>query len=319
MTGGVCLREAPPRAAPFLLPSIAMQVLREKIDFPPGQSFRVIRWSRNLREVECVLAPGKAQKIAGEGTHWHYHTEMELTLFTSGSGMRFVGDHIGSFAGGDLVLLGAKLPHYWHTKESSSGVSVQWHFPESHPFWAFPETLKLAGLFKKAGRGLRLSGRTVTAAAGLLQELTTADGVERLALLLKLLALLSRAPEQDRSFLSVRSFALPMESHYQQAIRDAVRHLIANFRQEVRLEEVLELTNLSRPTFARQFKKHSGRTFSEFLNRLRLQAACRELVESDRSVLEISGECGFSQISFFNRIFKRVHKCSPTEWRRRRR
>lgn len=294
-----------------------MQVLREKIDFPPGQSFRVIRWSRNLREVECVLAPGRAQKIAGEGTHWHYHTEMELTLFTSGAGMRFVGDHIGGFAGGDLVLLGAKLPHYWHAKEASSGISVQWHFPESHPFWAFPETLKLAGLFKRAGRGVRFSGRSVPPAAGLMQEITTADGVERLALLLKLLALLSRVPEQERTFLSVRSFVLPLESHYQQAVRDAVRHLIAHFRQEVRLEDVLELTGLSRATFARQFKKHAGRSFSEFLNRLRLHAACRELVESPRGVLDIAGECGFTQISFFNRLFRREHGCSPTEYRRR--
>ena len=296
---------------------MSIQPLREKIAFPPGQSFRVIRWSKNLREVECLLTPGKTQKFAGEGAQWHYHAEMELTLFTAGSGLRFVGDHLGSFGAGDLVLLGGKLPHYWHTKESCAGISVQWHFPESHPFWGFPETLPLTHLFKKAGRGLRFSGPTASGVTSILQEITLANGAARLALLLKLLALLAAAPEADRTSLSVRSFTLSTESHYQQAIREAVRHLIAHFRNEVRLEDVLELTGLSRPTFARQFKKHSGRTFSEFLNRLRLQAACRELVESDRSVLEISGECGFTQISFFNRLFKRTHKCSPMEYRRK--
>jgi AraC-like DNA-binding protein len=292
-----------------------MRVLREKISFPPGQSFRVIRWSRNLREVECLVAPGKGQKIAGEGTHWHYHTEMELTLFTSGSGIRFVGDHIGSFAAGDLVLLGGKLPHYWHAKGPSAGISVQWYFPESHPFWAFPETLPLAALFKRAGRGLRLGGRTAAAAAAQLQEMTQTGGAARLAVLLQLLARLATAPDADRTSLSVRSFSLSTESRHQQAIRDAVRHLIAHFRNEVRLEDVLDLTGLSRPTFARQFKKHSGRTFSEFLNRLRLQAACRELLEGHQGVLEIATECGFSQISFFNRLFRRVYKCNPTEYR----
>ncbi len=83
------------------------------------------------------------------------------------------------------------------------------------------------------------------------------------------------------------------------------------------MEDVLALTGLSRPTFARQFKKHSGRTFSEFLNRLRLQAACRELLESGRSVLEIALGCGFTQVSFFNRLFRRLQKCSPTEYRAR--
>ena len=96
-----------------------------------------------------------------------------------------------------------------------------------------------------------------------------------------------------------------------------MRHLIAHFREEVRLEDILVLTDLSRPTFARQFKKHAGRTMSEFLNHLRLQAACRELLESNRSVLEIALSCGFTQISFFNRLFRRLQICSPTEYRAR--
>lgn len=296
-----------------------MRPHREDIQLPSGHSFRVIRWSKNLREVETVLGPGKAEHVAGEGTHWHYHLEMELTLFTAGEGTRFVGDHIGSFNGGDLVLLGEKLPHYWHTRGGSEGVSVQWHYPESHPFWAFPETLALRPLFKRAGRGLRFTGRTAAAVSALMQELTTTAGAQRLGLLLRLLSLLADAPEHDRSFLSVRSFSLPTESHYQRAIREAMRHLIANFREPVRLAEVLQLTNLSRPTFARQFKLHSGHTFSEFLNRLRLQAACRELVEGQRSVLEVAMACGFTQISFFNRLFRRLLKCNPTEYRAKKR
>lgn len=294
-----------------------MQVEREKIQIPSGHSFRLLRWSRSVRDVECVVAPGKIEKIVGEGTRWHFHAEMELTLFAEGSGSRFVGDHIGSFEAGDLVLLGSKLPHYWHTKGNSCGISVQWHFPEGHPFWAFPENLALRELFEQAGRGLRLSGSTAARISILLHEMRQTQGVEQLALLMRTLALIASAPETDRLFLSVRSFALAAESHYQQSISKAMRHLIAHFREEVRLEDILVLTDLSRPTFARQFKKHAGRTMSEFLNHLRLQAACRELLESNRSVLEIALSCGFTQISFFNRLFRRLQKCSPTEYRAR--
>lgn len=296
---------------------VVMRVEREKIQIPSGHSFRVLRWSRSIRDVECVVAPGRMQKIVGEGTRWHFHVEMELTLFTEGNGTRFVGDHIGSFEGGDLVLLGSRLPHYWHTRGNSGGISVQWHFPEGHPFWAFPENLVLLELFERSGRGLRLSGSTATRVSALLHEMMQAHGVEQLSLLLRTLALIAVAPEMERTYLSVRSFTLAAESHYQQAISKAMRHLIANFREQVRLEDVLALTGLSRPTFARQFKKHSGRTFSEFLNRLRLQAACRELLESGRSVLEIALGCGFTQVSFFNRLFRRLQKCSPTEYRAR--
>jgi AraC-like DNA-binding protein/mannose-6-phosphate isomerase-like protein (cupin superfamily) len=294
---------------------MTMRVLRERISLPSGHSFRVIRWSHDLRQVESVLAPGKVEKIAGEGTHWHYHVEMELTLFTAGEGTRFVGDHIGMFAAGDLVLLGEKLPHYWHSRGTSSGLSLQWHFPPSHPFWAFPEMLPLAEFFKRSARGIRFTGRTAVAAKTLLQEIATTDGAARFATLLRVLGLLANAPDRERHFLSVRSFALPTESHYQQAIREAMRHLIAHFREELRLEDILKITRLSRPTFARQFKKHSGRTFSEFLNRLRLDAACRELAGGTHSVLEIALSCGFTQVSFFNRIFRRIMKCSPTEYR----
>lgn len=296
-----------------------MRVEREKIEIPPGHSFRVLRWSRSLREVECVVAPRKFEKLTGEGTRWHFHTEMELTLFREGQGTRFVGDHIGAFEAGDLVLLGSKLPHYWHTRGHSGGLSVQWHFPEGHPFWAFPETLPLRGIFERAGHGLRLSGLTAARVGSLMNEMAGVHGVEQLALLLRVLAVIHAAPEKERVRLSERSFALAAESHYQQAISKAVRHLIASFREPVRLEDVLVLTGMSRPTFARQFKKHSGKTLSEFLNHLRLQAACRELVESDRSVLEIALGSGFTQVSFFNRLFRRLQKCSPTEYRARRR
>ena len=90
---------------------------------------------------------------------------------------------------------------------------------------------------------------------------------------------------------------------YQGVMRDAVRHLVANYRDEIQLQELLKLTHMSKATFSRQFKKHSGKSFSDFLSHVRLQAACRQLVETDRSIMEIALASGFNQISFFNRIF----------------
>jgi AraC-like DNA-binding protein len=100
---------------------------------------------------------------------------------------------------------------------------------------------------------------------------------------------------------------------------EAVCYLVANFRDTIRLDEVLRHTHMTKPTFSRQFKKHSGQSFSDFVTRLRLEAVCRQLVETDRTILEIALACGFSQISFFNRIFRRFLHCNPTRYRDRER
>ncbi len=295
-----------------------MRGARENIELPEGYSFRVLRWRRSLEEVECIVGPSKTLSMKGQGTHWHFHVEMELTLFTSGEGTRFVGDHIGPFGGGDLVLLGTNLPHYWHTKGASSGVSVQWHFPEGHAFWSFPENAGLKVLFQNADRGLRYAGNAATGVAGLMRNLVATEGAERLATLLHIFELLKTSLSEEFVFLSSQAFVLNEQSVHQQAVAESVRYLLGHFREVVQLEDLLRLTGMSRATFSRQFKRHSGRSFGEFLNGLRLQAACRELLQGDSSVLEIALACGFTQISFFNRYFRRCMGCNPREYRARR-
>ena len=287
----------------------------ERITLAAGRSFRVLRWSENLGKVESLLDASHTERIAGQGQHWHYHIEMEMTAFTAGEGVFFVGDHIGPFVAGQVVLLGENLPHYWHTRRSCAGFSVQWNFPPEHAFWTFPESAPLAGLFKRAGHGIRYTGRAAAAITAILRQIALATGLERLSLLLRLFSLMADAPESEQALLSLGSFSLPADSKYQHAISEAVRYLLANYRNEIRLEEVLRLTRMRKATFSRQFKRHAGKTFSEFVSDLRLQSARRELAETDRSVLEIAVSCGFSEVSFFNRIFRRTLHCSPSEYR----
>lgn len=296
-----------------------MKGLRETIDTPVGQSFRAIRWSRNLREVESIQADGSLRKIAGEGVHWHHHAEMELTFFSKGSGTRFVGDHIGEFAKGDLVLLGCDLPHYWHAADQSAGVSIQWHFPRTHALWEFAELAKVQTVFSGAERGFRLKGKTAVRIGGLLEEMMALGAAPRFAKLLDVFAVLSSMPARDREVLSSKGFGPAVAARHQGAIAKAVRHVLANFKGEIRMEDLLQLTGMSRATFARQFKQHAGRTLSEFVNKVRLQAACRELAETDAAVTEIAMNSGFGEISFFNRLFRREKGCSPREWRSQRR
>lgn len=295
---------------------VLVKGLKERIDPPEGQSFRAIRWQRSLREVESIRADGTYDDIAGEGLHWHHHVEMELTLFTKGRGTRFVGDHIGDFCPGELVLLGSNLPHYWHAPGGSAGVSIQWYFPHAHPIWEFGELAPAREVFAKSDRGFRLKGKTANQVGDLLQQMMVVKATDRLSRLIELFARIAEMSAKHREPLSSRPFGLSAGSHHQAAIAAAVRYVVGNFREEVRMEDLLRITGMSRPTFARQFKEHAGRTVSEFVNKLRLQAACAELLETDHPVTEVALNCGFGEISFFNRLFRREKGCSPREFRK---
>ena len=288
---------------------------REQTPVPTGQSFRVLRWQRRVNEVHLLVRPGLEEKIKGEGARWHFHSAMELTWFERGKGVRFVGDHIGSFVAEDLVLLGPGVPHYWHVAGESRGVSLQWDFPAAHPFWSFPEAGLLAGLFRNAARGVLFGGGVARGARDGILQLVADDGVVRLGQLLRILGGLAGAEHGERTLLSENSFELQDVAGRQRLMGEAVRYLLANFRSPVQLGRLLQITGMSKSTFSRQFLKHSGKTFQDFVLSLRMQAACRELLETSRSVLEVALDCGFGELSFFNRAFRRLNGCTPTQFR----
>lgn len=295
-----------------------MSAIREQIQLPPGHSFRLLHWRENLREVDLVLNPRESVRIEGEGTHWHYHPAIELTWFEAGSGTRFVGDRIQPFHAGDLVLLGGNLPHYWHLRGVSAGWSVQWCFPSTHAFWTFPEADALSGFFRSASRGIQFRGHTVNLLSSGLRELAGMTGLDRLGALLRLLARAAHTPAVDREFISANSFSLATESRHQTAMQAAIRFVLEHYRTPIRQRQLLSVTRMSKPTFSRQFKKHAGKTLNQLLQQVRLDAACCELLETDHAITDVALGNGFSQISAFNRMFRRANKCSPSEYRRRR-
>ena len=169
-----------------------MSIVQEKVILPAGQSFRLLRWRQNLRDVEVLVAPNRRQRLVGEGQHWHFHEACELICFESGTGTSFIGDRIQPLSAGDVVLLGSNLPHYWHMRGPSSGWVVQWHWSPSAHFWAIPESADLERLHKEAVRGIQYSGRTAPRIAAQLAQLTGTRGIERLAIFLRALGLADR-------------------------------------------------------------------------------------------------------------------------------
>lgn len=295
-----------------------MQTSREDIGLGAGQTIRVLRWTSYINEVEELTADGKAVARQGRGDHWHYHPETELTLVQHGQGTRFIADHIELFESGDLVLIGSNVPHYWHVRGKSSGLAIQWHFPLQHGIWDFSEAAPMRALEEAACRGLHLKGSTAAAVRQHMERIHSLSGLQRLAGFLTIAATLASAPQCDVRPLAAQPFSLSGTDKQQEAIRRAVSYIIAHFRQTVHLPELLKLTGMSRATFSRQFHLHVGRSFSDFVNQVRLQAVCRALRDTSEPITSIAFENGFNQLSFFNRLFRRVFNMSPSDYRAKR-
>ncbi|MEI7954540.1 MAG: cupin domain-containing protein, partial [Verrucomicrobiota bacterium] len=132
---------------------------------------------------------------------WHYHPEVELTLILESSGQRFVGDHIGNFEPGDLVLLGGNIPHVWRSDplalpKRQRARSIYVHFRSA---WLeglagdLHEFQEIGCLLEQAARGLCFGGPGCGQVAREMERLPGLSGMRRLLALLALLQSLAEA------------------------------------------------------------------------------------------------------------------------------
>jgi len=291
---------------------MVMPIHFETITPPSGLSFRLHRWRDNLREVEQFTADGQVVPFEGAGDQWHLHREMELTFVARGHGLRLVGDHIASFRGPDLELLGPHLPHCIQGLRHSTGICVQFHWPLDHPLRALPEFESLASLWERARRGLLFGAPARRRVVPRLLAMPKMSAAGRLGVLLEILADLATTPDEEATELSRISFSVQEGERYQAGIERVIRRVLEQYTEPFPLPEALRLAGMSKANFERQFPRYTGSTFTEFLNRVRLDHARRQLLGSRDNVSAIAYATGFNNLSHFNRLYRRVFGRSPT-------
>lgn len=288
----------------------------EKIQLLPGESFRFLRWKDNVYDVEAIGIDGTCHPFKGAGNEWHHHSQMELTLVTRGRGTRFVGDDITHFKALDIVLIGSSLPHYWNGLNKSSGYAIQFDFKPEHPFWQLPETQILHSLWKDAQRGIHFTGTTATEIAKKMQAMSKCGGLGRFAIFLQILEILSKTSPKSLKIISSKTFVPPSRQATYRGIQKAINLVFSKFHEELYFNDVIKETGMSKATFERQFKKHTGKTFTQFVAEVRLNFASRKLVETGQTISEIAFESGFNNLSHFNHKFIERHKQSPSAFRK---
>lgn len=251
---------------------------------------------------------------------WNYHPEYELHLITHGSGRMMIGDHIGTFAPRQLVLIGPGLPHAWFSPlaegETLQGRDVVLQFTQK---WIeglialCPELGAVARIFKDASYGLEFTGDRALRLGMALEDLGTLQGTARLSACISIIASLSECSFRK---LAIRAGAPDIDRPEIRRMNGLIRTLLSSDPAEIRHETLAESVGMSPSTFSRQFRATTGETLMSFLQRLRIGHACHLLATTDEPITDISCASGFSNISNFNRTFLRFRGCTPRDFRR---
>jgi AraC-like DNA-binding protein/quercetin dioxygenase-like cupin family protein len=258
-----------------------------------------------------------------EGAHfgfgWHQHPEIEVALVLKGHGRRYVGDSIEDFSDGDLILLGANVPHTWQTDPADGPVAskvIQFR-PEvfGNLIHEAPELRSIAQLLKRADRGLRLSGRTRDEVERIFMRILEASRASWRSVtdLVTLLGVIS-----DSSEVAELSSAVPHAAQVEGTGHrmDQVLAYLHGPPDEIPSQaQAARKLQLSPAAFSRFFKQSVGKTYVACVNEVRVLATCRELIETDRPIIDIAYGAGFTNLSNFNRRFRALKGIPPRQFR----
>lgn len=250
---------------------------------------------------------------------WHYHPEIELIHFKKGEGTQFIGDSIKRFKSGDIVMVGAHLPHYWRFDdlyfEEDTRVQADIrvaHFCEN--FWGeqflhLPENINIKTVLEKARRGLQITGKTRQLVADLLERLLQTDGSERIIILME--ALMTIGDCKQLNTLSSIGFKHDMVDAENERVNAIYDYSLKNYKRKIQLEEIAAVANISPNSFCRYFKSRTRKTYSQFLIEIRVGQACKLLIENNLSIKQLCYESGFNNFTSFHKYFKMITGKSP--------
>jgi AraC-like DNA-binding protein len=252
---------------------------------------------------------------------WHYHDEYELHLIVESSGKVFVGDYIGQFTPGHLVLTGRACRTTGSRSIRRPGRALRDMVIQfSHPPLAsmaavIPELKGIFPLLQRALHGVEFFGVSEQSLRRF-QRIRDSSGLPRFIEFLTLLGELAQT--SDYQLLST----VPMQSSDDDValarISSAINYIVHNYSSQFSLKQLAEQVDMPERTFSRFFRSATGNSFTDFVNRLRINKACQLLMETERYVSNICYEAGFNNVANFNRRFLELKGMTPKEFASRR-
>lgn len=270
-----------------------------------------------LNEVETSFAVQNVTLDEFE-FNWHYHPEYEITFIRRGSGTRYVGDSIENFYDFDLTMIGPNLPHTWVSMKSEkpplSSTVIQFKEDFISTWIKYPEFAELQLLLENCKRGLYFTLSNNNEFSYLIEDLLNQTGIRKIIVFLKLLYVLS---QQNSVVLSSNDYVFIKSEINNKRINKIYNYVQQNFSKSVSATEGASLINLSESAFCHFFKKSTGKTFSDYINEVRISHACNLLLLTDTTISEVAFSCGFDSLTYFNRVFKSKKHATPRDFKKR--
>ena len=257
-------------------------------------------------------------------SHWHYHQEFELSFITEGSGRRIVGDSIEEFHPGDLIFIGPRIPHVWFPEETHrrqpSGRTLESVYmlfnqdilPEA--LTTLPEFNHIRQAVQLSERGIKITGETLNEVSRIMLQLPYMSRIKRLMMFYEIMDLIGNS--DSFSFLASEDYIKTKFEPGNKRVTRIHEFLMKNYQGDIDLKEIAEVAHMAPASVCRFFKNSTGLTIFEYLNKIKINYSCQLLLNTDLNILDISYDCGFNNLSHFNKQFKKFIGATPTEFRK---
>lgn len=253
---------------------------------------------------------------------FHFHQLGELVWIEKGHGKLIMGDYVGDYHEGDLMLIGPEMPHLlqsdaiYYKKLNLITKAIAIYFPQDLIIQITDDTDSISHyqkLMKRAQRGMRFFGDIKTLTLDKIDILRTSTGLSRIGIFLQIVDILSKATDYE-SLASV-TYHTSFDEKDMKRFNDVYQFLLKNFASDITLKEVAEISHMSPNSFCRFFKSKTQKTFVQFLNEIRIGNACKLLQSDNHSLKEICYLSGYNNPTSFHTAFKQIMKMTPIEYR----
>lgn len=255
----------------------------------------------------------------------HFHPEIELIYIYKGSGYRMTGDHLEPFNEGELIFAPPNLPHCWiYSPESclpdgNRGCICIQFLPEllEKGLTFFPEYVYPANRLLQIRQGVRITGETAAKVTRIMRSMGTEDTDEKLLSIIRIVRLLGTSTEFVPIGIPAAAFSNITKN--MQRMQAVYKYMVENYQENIPLQDISSLVGMTPTAFCSFFKRETGKTFNTFVNEYRIEIICNLLKNyPEKEINQIAGQCGFYDVPYFNRTFRKMTGMTPGEWRRKR-